>query len=153
MSQSPTDPSLPLIVSDDTRRPNRIPPHQALTRKWPVLHAGPTPDFDRAHWTFHAFGLVEKPWQCTYDEFVALPRCRVHADMHCVTRWSKLDNVWEGVSTRAVLNRVTPLPGAKFVMVHCEYGFSTNLPLDDFLGDDCLFAWKADGQDLEPDHG
>jgi DMSO/TMAO reductase YedYZ molybdopterin-dependent catalytic subunit len=73
--------------------------------------------------------------------------------MHCVTRWSKLDNLWEGVSTREILARVRLLPNARFVMVHCEYGFSTNLPLADFLGGDCLFAWKHNGQDLEPDHG
>ena len=145
--------SLPVIHSPDTRRAQRLPPRQALTRKWPVLHAGPTPRFDRAAWTFHVFGLVERPWQCTYDEFLALPRVEVHADMHCVTRWSKLDNVWEGVSTRAIISKVTLKPEAKFVMIHCEHGFSTNLPLDDFLGEDCLFAWKHNGVDLDPDHG
>src|SRR5262245_17341318 len=123
-----SDPSLPAIVSPDTRRAERIPPRQALTRKWPVLHAGPTPAFDRANWTFHVFGLVAQHWQCTYDNFLALPRLQVHADMHCVTRWSKLDNLWEGVSTRTVLERVQVLPAARFVMVHCEYGFTTNLP-------------------------
>jgi DMSO/TMAO reductase YedYZ molybdopterin-dependent catalytic subunit len=73
-----------IIASPDTLRTNRIPPRQALTHKWPVLHAGSTPQFDRAAWTFHIFGLVEKPWQCTYDEFLAMPRIRVLADMHCV---------------------------------------------------------------------
>jgi DMSO/TMAO reductase YedYZ molybdopterin-dependent catalytic subunit len=73
--------------------------------------------------------------------------------MHCVTRWSKVDNVWEGVSTREVLTHVKVHPQARFVMVHCEQGFTTNLPLEDFLGEDCLFAWKHNGQDLEPDHG
>jgi DMSO/TMAO reductase YedYZ molybdopterin-dependent catalytic subunit len=148
-----SEPEPPLVLSPDTRRDQRIPPHQALTRKWPVLHAGPTPSFDRAHWVFQVFGLVAKPWQCTYDEFLALPRVRVRADMHCVTRWSKLDNVWEGVGTREVMWHVEVLPQARYVMVHCEYGFSTNLPLADFLDEDCLFAWKHNGSDLEPDHG
>jgi DMSO/TMAO reductase YedYZ molybdopterin-dependent catalytic subunit len=148
-----SDSDIPLIVSSDVHRAQRIPPHQTQTRKWPVLHVGSTPDFDRASWTFHVFGLVEKPWRCTYDEFLALPRVRVQADMHCVTTWSKLDNVWEGVPTREVLTRVQVDPKAKFVLVHCEHGFTTNLPLDDFLGEDCLFAWKHNGQDLEPDHG
>jgi DMSO/TMAO reductase YedYZ molybdopterin-dependent catalytic subunit len=147
------DPNPPLITSPDVHRTQRLPPHQALTRKWPVLHAGTTPHFDRASWTFHIFGLVERPWQCTYDEFVSLPRVQVLADMHCVTRWSKLDNRWEGVNTRIVLEQVKVLPQARFVMVHCEHGFTTNLPLDDLLGDDCLFAWKHNGQDLDPDHG
>ncbi len=146
-----TDP--PLIVSPDTLRAERTPPRQALTKKWPILHAGPTPRFDRANWTFHIFGQVKQRWQCTYDDFLALPRVRVQADMHCVTRWSKLDNLWEGVSTREVLSRVEVLPAAKFVMVQCEYGFTTNLPLEDFLHEDCLFAWQHNGQDLEPDHG
>jgi DMSO/TMAO reductase YedYZ molybdopterin-dependent catalytic subunit len=153
MNPLPIDPSLPLVVSGDTTRGVRIPPHQAQTRKWPILHAGPTPTFDRAHWTFHIFGLVDQPWQCGYDAFVSLPRVQVHADMHCVTRWSKLDMVWEGVPTREIAGKVSIKPVAKFVMVHCEYGFTTNLPLADFLDEDCLFAWKADGRDLEPDHG
>ena len=148
-----TDAHVPLIVSTDTTRTQRIPPRQAVTRKWPTLHAGTTPAFDRARWTFHIFGLVEKPWQCTYDELVALARVQVKADMHCVTRWTKLDNLWEGVSTREVLKNVQPLPGAKFVMVHCEHGFTTNLPLADILSEDCLFAWKHNGQEIEPDHG
>lgn len=141
------------IISPDVRRDERLPPRQVLTRKWPVLHAGSVPDFDRAHWTFHIWGLVEQPWECTYDEFVSLPQIRVLADMHCVTRWSKLDNDWEGVATGEVLSRVTVHPTARYVMVHCEHGFTTNLPLDDFLGEDCLFAWRHGGQDLEPDHG
>jgi DMSO/TMAO reductase YedYZ molybdopterin-dependent catalytic subunit len=148
-----SDPNPPLIVSPDVGRAERVPPRQALTRKWPVLHYGGVPKFDRARWTFHIFGLAERPWECNYDEFLALPRVQVRADMHCVTRWSKLDNLWEGVGTRKVIDKVTLKPEAKFVMVHCEHGFSTNLPLDDFLGDDCLFAWKHNGQDLEPDHG
>jgi DMSO/TMAO reductase YedYZ molybdopterin-dependent catalytic subunit len=142
-----------VIVSPDVQRDNRIPPRQVLTRKWPVLHAGSTPPFDKARWTFRMFGLVEQPWECNYDPFRALPRVEVQADMHCVTRWSKLDNLWEGVSTREVLSKVKLQPAARFVMVHCEYGFTTNLPLADFQGDDCLFAWKHNGQDLEPDHG
>jgi DMSO/TMAO reductase YedYZ molybdopterin-dependent catalytic subunit len=174
-SGSPT----PHFTSSDVQRENRIPPSQVLTRKWPVLHTGNVPeyayfDFDsmgqthkdwraqwmgqsredwRAQWTFRIWGHVEAPWQCNYHEFIALPRIEVVADMHCVTRWSKLDNIWEGVSTRTALGKVKVLPEATHVMVHCEQGFTTNLPLDDFLGEDCLFAWKHNGQPLEPDHG
>ena len=144
---------LPLMVSPDVKRQQRIPPRQALTRKWPVLHAGSTPGFNRAAWTFHIFGLVENAWQCSYDDFVALPHIQVKADLHCVTRWSKLDNLWEGISTSEVMSRARVLPNAHYVVVHSEHGFCTNLPLDDFLAEDCLFAWKHNGQDLEPDHG
>jgi DMSO/TMAO reductase YedYZ molybdopterin-dependent catalytic subunit len=164
-----SEPTRPVIISPDTLRENRIPPRQALTRKWPVLHAGnvpayayydslgdalsPQPKDWRAEWSFHIWGQVEQPWQCNYHEFRALAQVAVRADMHCVTRWSKLDNVWEGVSTREVLTKVKLLPTARFVMVRCEEGFTTNLPLEDFLGEDCLFAWRHNGQDLEPDHG
>lgn len=149
MSESP----LPRIISRDTLREQRIPPRQHLTKKWPILHAGVTPAFHRDQWTFHIFGLVERPWQCSYEQFLALPGFEVLADMHCVTRWSKLDNLWEGVSTKTVMERVRIQPQAQFVMVHCEHGFTTNLPLNDFLGEDCLLAWKHNGVLLEPDHG
>jgi DMSO/TMAO reductase YedYZ molybdopterin-dependent catalytic subunit len=141
------------IVSPDVQRTERIPPRQVLAKKWPVLHYGDVPHFDRASWSFHIWGLIDEPWQCSYDEFTALPHVQVHADMHCVTRWSKLDNYWGGVSTREIMSKVRPHSSARFVMVHCEQGFTTNLPLDDFLGGDCLFAWQHNGQDLDPDHG
>ena len=141
------------IVSPDTMRHERLPPGQALTRKWPVLHAGPTPSFDRAAWDFHIFGLVRQQTTFAFEEFISLPRAKVLADMHCVTRWSKLDNLWEGVPTKELLNHVEPLPEARFVMVHCEYGFTTNLPASDFFAEDCLFAMRHNGVDLEPEHG
>jgi DMSO/TMAO reductase YedYZ molybdopterin-dependent catalytic subunit len=142
-----------LIVSPDTTRLVRIPPNQVETAGWPVLHVGPTPSFDAESWVFGVFGLVEQPWQCGYAEFRSLPRVRVRADMHCVTSWSKLDNLWEGVSTREVMGKVRLRPEARFAIIHCEHGFTTNLPLADFLEEDCLFAWGHDGRDLTPDHG
>lgn len=146
-------PDMPSVVSPDVRRVLRIPPKQIETKKWPVLHVGSVPALDLARWRFQVFGLVDEPWECSYDEFTAMPRVRVLADMHCVTRWSKLDNVWEGVSTREVMTRLRPAPAARFVMVHCEHGHATNLPLDDFLAEDCLFAWRHGGEDLDPSHG
>jgi DMSO/TMAO reductase YedYZ molybdopterin-dependent catalytic subunit len=144
-----------VIISPDTKRPDRLPPWQVLTHKWPILHAGEVPPFDPGAWDFTIFPVpfVDKVTRFTWDEFRALPRVRVLADMHCVTRWTRLDNMWEGVPTRELLNHVAVSPAAKFVMVHCEYGFTTNLPVADFFGDDCLFALKHDGQDLSPDHG
>lgn len=143
------------IISPDTTRDNRIPPRQAQTRKWPVLHAGEVPEFDPATWEF---SIVPKPLvgavkQFIWPEFLALPRVKVFADMHCVTRWSLLDNLWEGVATRELLNHVTVSPKAKFVMVHCEYGFTTNVPVADFFADDALFALRHNGEDLTPEHG
>src|SRR5437764_10175759 len=144
-----------VIRSPDTARPQRVPPGQKPTAKWPVLHAGDVPhyaDLDR-DWDFYVFGEVQPKRRFTWAEFNALPRVTVQADMHCVTRWSKLDNAWEGVPTRELLKHVTPKPAAKFVMVHAEGGFTTNLPLDDFFAEDCLFALAHNGQPLEPDHG
>jgi DMSO/TMAO reductase YedYZ molybdopterin-dependent catalytic subunit len=143
------------VISPDTRRANRLPPGQSRTHKWPVLHAGEVPPFDPAAWTFSVFPvpLIDQVASFTWEQFLALPRVKVFADMHCVTRWSKLDNLWEGVPTRALLDHVTPAPEAKFVMAHSEYGFSTNIPIDDFFADDALFALKHNGQELTPDHG
>ena len=141
------------VISPDTLRPRRIPPGQVETKRWPVLHAGPTPKVDLAHWDFRLSGLVETPKVWTWEEFRALPCASVLADMHCVTRWSRLDNRWEGVLVREVMRHVAIQAGAKFALVRAENGFTTNLPVADFLGDDCLLAWSHDGRPLEPDHG
>ena len=144
-----------IVISSDTVREDRLPPGQSRTVKWPVLHEGPEPVFDAATWDFAIFPkpLVEMPVRFTWPQFCALPRVKVFADMHCVTRWSKLDNLWEGVATRELRNHCTIAPEAQFVMIHCEYGYTTNLPIDDFFAEDALFAMKHDGQDLPLDHG
>src|SRR5262249_32148911 len=143
------------IISPDTQRETRLPPNQVLTRKWPVLHEGETPIYAdlNKQWDLYIFGEVKEKRRFSWVELTGWPRVTVIADMHCVTRWSKLDNQWEGVPTRELLKHIEPKANAKFVMVHCEFGFTTNLPIDDFFGDDCLFAFKHNGQDLEPDHG
>jgi DMSO/TMAO reductase YedYZ molybdopterin-dependent catalytic subunit len=143
------------IISPDTQRQNRLPPQQVQTRNWPELHAGPVPPFDSASWDFTVFPVpfVNAVTRFNWAEFMGLPRVRVFADMHCVTRWSLLDNLWEGVHTRELLRHVRLAPEARFVMIHSEYGFSTNMPVEDFFGDDCLFALKHNGQDLTPEHG
>ncbi len=143
------------ILSPDTRRANRLPPNQRSTRKWPVMTAGEVPPFDPAAWDFALFPvpLVDRVVTFTWPEFCALPRVKVFADMHCVTQWSKLDNLWEGVPTRVLRDHVRIGPEARFVMVHCEYGFTTNLPIDDFFAADALFALTHNGQPLDPDHG
>jgi DMSO/TMAO reductase YedYZ molybdopterin-dependent catalytic subunit len=143
------------IISPDTRRDRRLPPGQAQTFKWPVLHAGEVPPFDPATWDLTVFPkpLVSDVKSWSWGAWNRLPRVKVFADMHCVTRWSKLDNLWEGVPTRELLNHVTLSPDVKYVMVHSEYGFSTNLPLSDFFAEDALLATHHNGQPLTPDHG
>src|SRR5437660_1321651 len=109
----------------------RVPPGQALTEKWPVLPYGRTPRFDPNRWTFRCFGLVERPTSWTREEFLRLPRVTVRSDIHCVTRWSKLDNDWEGVSARYIVEEVKPRPEAKAVLQHADADSSTNPALAD----------------------
>src|SRR5262245_42240914 len=90
----------------------RLPPGQAHTDRWPVLHYGAAPRVDLAQWAFRVFGLVVRPVRWTYEEFLALPQVQVRSDIHCVTRWSRFDNLWQGVSFREVLRRVEVKPEA-----------------------------------------
>ena len=131
----------------------RTPPGQVLTRKWPVLTYGLTPRFDPRTWSFRCVGLVERELGFTWEEFLALPRTEVTCDIHCVTRWSRLDNRFEGVAMREILGRLRPKPEAKYVLVHADPDYTTNLPLAALRDDDVLLALKHDGQDLSPDHG
>ncbi len=143
-----------VIISPDTRRDNRIPPRQARTRKWPVLDASGPPRMDMDKWKFTVRGLVNAPLEFTWEEFRKLPRVKVFADMHCVTRWSRLSNLWEGVTTREILNRAGIQPNARFVLASgYDKGWSTNMPLEEFLHEDCLFADTHDGQPIDAEHG
>ncbi len=135
------------------QREGRLPPGQALTLKWPVLHYGSVPRFDPRTWDFRILGLVEKPVRLSWEEFNRLPQKEVVADMHCVTRWSRFDNRWEGVPFAEVIKLVTLKPEARYVMVHAEQGFTANLPLDDLMKPTTLFALKHDGEPLPPEHG
>ncbi len=131
----------------------RIPPGQTLTEKWPILTYGRVPRFDPQTWDFRISGLVEEERRWTYDEFMALPRTKVTADIHCVTTWSLLGSEWEGVQVRDLLRDVRIKPEARFVMQHCDGGYTTNLPLDIFMDDDVLLCYRRDGEDITPDHG
>jgi DMSO/TMAO reductase YedYZ molybdopterin-dependent catalytic subunit len=133
--------------------PERLPPGQYLTKGWPVLHYGDVPRVRLADWRFRVWGLVEHPQEWTFEQFLALGQTRVQCDIHCVTRWSRFDTVFEGVPFKAVAAATQPKPEAQFVMVHAEQGFTANLPLADLDRDTVLFAHRADGKELEPDHG
>jgi DMSO/TMAO reductase YedYZ molybdopterin-dependent catalytic subunit len=143
------------IISPDTNRAQRIPPGQSGTKKWPVLDASGPPQVNLNAWKLRVFGLVRQPVEWTWEEFLQLPRVRVFADFHCVTRWSRLGNLWEGVSTREMIQRAGgPLPEAGFVLAHgYDRGFTTNVPLADFLAEDSLIAISHDGEPLSEDHG
>lgn len=141
------------INSPDTQKENRIPPGQAVTEKWPVLHYGNVPSIDVNRWKFTVSGLVEKERILTYGEFTALPQVRVFSDIHCVTGWSRLNNLWEGVAASTLRDMVTIKPEARFVIVQAEGRFTTNLTLDDFFQPDVLFALQFDGKPLTREHG
>ena len=143
-----------VIVSPDTMRDDRIPPGQSRTRKWPVLDAFGPPQIDLASWKLRIGGLVGRPLELSLADFRALPRVKVFADFHCVTRWSRLSNIWEGVSTKEVLSRASVDPRAKFVICHAyDNAWTTNLALADFLAADALLADSHDGQPISLEHG
>ena len=137
------------------RHENRLPPGQSLTLKFPVLHYGPVPSFNPATWDFRVWGEVEQEARWNWDEFNRLPRTRMTIDLHCVTRWSKADTLWEGISVRTLVEQglIQLKPAAQFVMQHAEYGFTVNLPLVVVLQDNFLLATHYNGSPIEPDHG
>jgi DMSO/TMAO reductase YedYZ molybdopterin-dependent catalytic subunit len=138
-------------VDDDQRR--RLPPGQYLTQKWPVLHYGSVPSADLDTWDFRVWGEVEEPFTLTWDQFQALPRTSLVTDIHCVTRWTRLDAGFEGVPIQRILERARPTPDARFVLAHAEQGYTANLPLEVLDDDDVLLADVADGAPLTPEHG
>ena len=132
---------------------DRTPPGQALTSKWPVLTYGLTPRFDPKTWTFRCWGLVEEPVTWTWPQLLELPRTQITCDIHCVTRWSRLDNRFEGVHIREIMKRVKLGAGARYVMIHADPDYTTNLAVADLVDDDVMLALKHDGVDLTPEHG
>ncbi len=137
------------------RLENRLPPGQALTLKFPVLHYGPVPIFNPATWNFRVWGEVEEEKSWDWEQFNQLPRTKIVMDIHCVTRWSKVDTEWEGVSVRTLVEQglIKIKPSAAYVMQHAEYGFTANLPLEIVLQDNFLLATHFNGEPLSPEHG
>jgi DMSO/TMAO reductase YedYZ molybdopterin-dependent catalytic subunit len=144
-----------VVISPDTRRDKRVPPGQSRTRQWPVLDASGPPVIDLAKWRFRVAGLVGTGAEWSWEEFQKLPRVRVFADFHCVTRWSRLGNLWEGVPTRELLRLAgDAAPQARYVMAYgYDRGWRTNLPLEHFLAEDALVATLHDGAPISAEHG
>ena len=132
----------------------RIPRGQVLTDKFPVLSFGRVPSYpDLAAWELRVWGEVEQPFSLKWAEVRALPTIEVTLDIHCVTRWSKLDTTWQGVGFRHIAEVAQPRPSARFVLFHAEGGYTTNVPLEVALDPACLLAWSYAGKPLEPEHG
>jgi DMSO/TMAO reductase YedYZ molybdopterin-dependent catalytic subunit len=138
-------------VSEDQKK--RIPPGQYSTEKWPVLHYGSVPAADLTRWDFRIFGEIDNPFTFDWAAFRQMPRKSTHTDIHCVTRWTRLDMDFEGVPIQHILELAQVKPSAGFVVAHCEQGYTANLPLEVLDDDDVLLADIADGQPLTPEHG
>jgi DMSO/TMAO reductase YedYZ molybdopterin-dependent catalytic subunit len=143
------------LQEDEKRNEGRLPPGQALTNKFPVLHYGPVPHFNPATWDLRVFGEVAREVRWNWDEFSQLPRTRITMDIHCVTRWSKFDTVWEGVSLGALVKAgvIRLRPQARYVLQHADYGFTVNIPLEVALAENFLLATHFNGEPITPDHG
>lgn len=133
----------------------RLPPGQSLAKRFPVLHYGHVQRMHPNNWNFRVWGEVEAPVCWTWQEFRRLPRTQVTLDVHCVTRWSHFDSLWEGVSVRMLIDKgyIKLKPNAKFVIQHAEGGYTTNLPLEVVLQENFLLATHYNGEPLTPDHG
>jgi DMSO/TMAO reductase YedYZ molybdopterin-dependent catalytic subunit len=132
----------------------RIPPGQVLTEKFPVLHFGRVPDYgDLSGWDFRVWGEVEEPFNLRWAEFRALPVREVTLDVHCVTRWSKLDTTWEGVQLSHIAEVAQLKPSARHVLFHSEAGYTANVPLEIAMQPDCILAWHYGGAPMTPEHG
>ena len=133
----------------------RLPPGQSYTQRFPVLHYGPIPGFNPATWDFKVWGEVEKPFTLSWDEFNRLPRTQITMDIHCVTKWSKFDTLWEGVSLKTLIDAglLKLKPQARFVLEHAEYGYTTNIPLKVAVQPNFIMATHFNGEPLSPDHG
>ncbi|MGH2889116.1 MAG: molybdopterin-dependent oxidoreductase, partial [Solirubrobacteraceae bacterium] len=133
--------------------PERLPPGQSPTVKWPVLSLGATPRVDTDQWLLSIDGAVREPYVLDWESFGELADAEWHGDVHCVTRWSKFGMRWRGADVRALLERAGPLPGADHLLAHCYGGYTTNMPLSDVTEHPALIAHEVDGEPLEPDHG
>jgi len=136
-----------------TDEKTRIPPHQTVTSKFPILHVGPVPSFDPRTWDLAVEGMVENPVRMTLRELMTLPKTVSVSDFHCVTGWSRLGNKWEGVTFKTIVDLVKPFSKAKFVTIAAEGNYATSLQLEDVLNEDVLLAYGFDDQPLQPEHG
>lgn len=140
---------------EQLRKIGRLPPGQSLTLQFPVYHFGAVPPFDLQKWDFKLWGEVESPFQLSWNEFCELPRTTVRMDLHCVTHWSKMDTLWEGVRIRTLVEKglLQIKPSARFVIQHAENGFSANIPLEVVLADNFLLVTHYNGEPITPEHG
>lgn len=144
---------VPLSKNLGVDQADRLPPGQFLTETFPILHEGDVPDVDTDTWQLKIFGEVEQEQTFSYADLLNLPKVQMTSDIHCVTRWSKFDTLWEGVRFRDLLDVLQVKPEAQYVMVHGGNDYETNVPLADLLSDNVLLAYHYDHKPLTPKHG
>ncbi|PAD64216.1 sulfite oxidase-like oxidoreductase [Bacillus siamensis] len=137
-----------------TGQSDRIPPNQNVTTKFPVLHAGNVPYYeDMSKWNLQVYGLVDRPMLLSFEDIKAFPKAELKNDIHCVTGWSRLDNVWQGIRAKDIAEKAGVHKEAGFVILHAEEGWTANLPLSDFTRETSLLAYAHNGEPLTPEHG
>jgi DMSO/TMAO reductase YedYZ molybdopterin-dependent catalytic subunit len=137
----------------DASLAGRVPAGQMVTERFPILHEGEVPEYDISTWSLRVFGEVEEERVLSFEDLLAMPQTQVVCDIHCVTRWTKLDTLWEGVLFRDFLSVLNIKPEGKYVMLHADNDYETNVPLEDLMGDQILLAMKYDGKPLTKKHG
>lgn len=137
----------------EAKNSGRLPPGQSLTEEFPILTYGPNPKFDPATWDFKVFGTIERPTQWNWETFKSMPTVKITTDIHCVTRWSKFDTTWEGVQFSHIAELVGMKPETKHIIAHCDYGYTTNVPVEDMMRDNVLLTYIYEGEPLEIAHG
>lgn len=132
---------------------SHVPPGQFVTEKFPVLSYGPIPQIDSLDWRLRVFGLVGREVKLDWEQFIGLPQTVLTADFHCVTRWSRMENLWAGVKFQEIVKLVQPMQEAGYIMAHCYGGYTTNLSLEVAADSTVLLVHSHDGKPLEPEHG
>jgi len=139
------------VITDSAKK--RLPPGQELTSKFPILDLGTQPNLSKSEWSLRCDGLLEYPTAWDWESFQQLPRSTLVSDIHCVTNWSRYDNEWHGVTTQDLVEIVKPLPEAKYVLIRSFDGYTTNLPIKDFLAEGAIIADHWEGKPLNREHG
>ena len=137
----------------DEARVNRLPPGQQEVKNWPVLDLGIQPDVPRDDWRLTIDGLVEAPVTLSFEQIMKLPQSDSMSDIHCVTKWSRYDNYWQGVSARDLIAHVRPKAEARHVIFHAYDGYTTNVTLDTFSAEDAMLVHTWEGYPLTRNHG
>ncbi|CAM4204750.1 DMSO/TMAO reductase YedYZ molybdopterin-dependent catalytic subunit [Paenibacillus endophyticus] len=132
---------------------HRVPPGQTVTERFPILHEGEVPEYDINSWSLRVFGEVEEERTFSFEELLALPQTKTVCDIHCVTRWSKLDTEWEGIKFKDLMQLLKVKPDAQYAMIHADEDYDTNVPLADLLEENVLLAHRFDGEPLTDKHG